>query len=298
MYITIAGELGSGKSTVAKIINQKYGFMLYSTGTLQREIAKEKGITTLELNLQMADNISNIYDKLIDSKTVEISRTNMDKDVIFDSRMAWHFVEQSFKVYVIVDRYTAANRVIRADRGKEEYYGSMEEAVAGLCKRKQVEDSRFGEMYQVATTDFENYDLVVDSTDIQPEQLAEFIMEKARNHSDVKNTYISPKRLLPTQDVSNFNPARIQLLRREEMTSNIDVVLCQGYYYIVEGHHRVCASIQNNDGLIGVNILKADANNIVERYDTPLRELVSIDKMNYCAWESYNSMNYTSYPEQ
>ena len=32
MFITITGELGSGKTTIAKILNQEYGFVFYSTG--------------------------------------------------------------------------------------------------------------------------------------------------------------------------------------------------------------------------------------------------------------------------
>ena len=35
MHITITGNLGSGKSTISKIIQEKYGFEIYSTGTIQ-----------------------------------------------------------------------------------------------------------------------------------------------------------------------------------------------------------------------------------------------------------------------
>ena len=52
--ITISGMLGSGKSTVAKILAQKLDYGYYSTGNAQREIAQKRGLTTLELN-QLAD---------------------------------------------------------------------------------------------------------------------------------------------------------------------------------------------------------------------------------------------------
>ena len=189
MFITITGELGSGKTTVARILNQEYGFDFYSTGSIQREIAKEKGITTLELNQLMSNDVNNIYDKMIDDKTVEISRKNAGKDLVFDSRMAWHFVERSFKVYVTVDPYMAAQRVIRAGRGVEEQYGSFEEAAESLRKRKQLEDSRFAEIYSVRTTDFSNYDLIVDSTFITPEELADIILENARGENAGQQVY-------------------------------------------------------------------------------------------------------------
>ena len=62
MFITIAGDLGSGKSTVAKILNKGNNFDYYSTGEIQREITKEKGVSTLELNQQMTTDKSNPYD--------------------------------------------------------------------------------------------------------------------------------------------------------------------------------------------------------------------------------------------
>ena len=40
MHITITGNLGSGKSTIAKYIRDEYGFEIYSTGTIQRKLAK------------------------------------------------------------------------------------------------------------------------------------------------------------------------------------------------------------------------------------------------------------------
>ena len=36
--ISLAGDLGSGKSTVGKILSRKLGAEVYSTGTIQRQI--------------------------------------------------------------------------------------------------------------------------------------------------------------------------------------------------------------------------------------------------------------------
>ena len=43
MKISITGDLGSGKSTVAKQLAKDLGFDYISTGTIFREIAKEYG---------------------------------------------------------------------------------------------------------------------------------------------------------------------------------------------------------------------------------------------------------------
>ena len=48
MHITITGRLGSGKSTVAKLIVADHGYTYYSTGNIMRELAAEAGISILE----------------------------------------------------------------------------------------------------------------------------------------------------------------------------------------------------------------------------------------------------------
>ena len=101
MHITITGNLGSGKSTTCKILEAKYGFEIFSTGKVIRSIADEMGISVLEMNERMSKDPQ--YDHMIDDKTAAISRENPDKQLLFDSRLAWNFVEKSFKVFLSVD---------------------------------------------------------------------------------------------------------------------------------------------------------------------------------------------------
>ena len=51
--ISIAGDLGSGKSTVAKILSKKFGAEIVSGGKIQRELASKMGITIEEFNIMM-----------------------------------------------------------------------------------------------------------------------------------------------------------------------------------------------------------------------------------------------------
>lgn len=296
MYITITGELGSGKSTIAKLLNQKYGFVMYSTGTIQREIAREKGITTLELNQLMSKDINNIYDKIIDEKTVEVSQNNVGKDIVFDSRMAWHFVEKSFKVFVTVDVHVAATRVIMAGRGSEEQYRSLEEAVESLKKRKELEDSRFYEMYAVKTTEMANYDLVIDSTTLNPNELTQIIVESAENRRNEKRILLSPQRLFPTQIIRDINPDYVRQLKNSDDDTLIDVVMYDGFYFIIDGHHRTCSKIQKGEKLISVNVLSVDDNGCVEKYNKKIEEIVIISTSYYYDWEDYNKIKFLDYP--
>ena len=50
MHLTLTGDLGSGKSTVAKLLLERLGLTYYSTGSILRKMAEENGISILEMN--------------------------------------------------------------------------------------------------------------------------------------------------------------------------------------------------------------------------------------------------------
>ena len=176
MHITITGKLGSGKSTICKLLSARYGFPLYSTGAIQREIAHTHNISTLEMNNLMAKDLS--FDHAIDDAVRRISIERESETIIFDSRMAWHFAVNSFRVFVDVDPVVAATRIINDPRGEVEVYSDLEDAKTQLMERAKLEKERFIEIYGVDYSDRSNYDLVVDSTDSPPEALADLVYEK------------------------------------------------------------------------------------------------------------------------
>ena len=92
-HITITGDLGSGKSTIAKLLCEKLDFKYFSTGNIQRELSKKEGLNTLEMNYLAEKNEE--IDKYIDNLTSAIN--NETTAHVLDSRMAWHFIENSFK---------------------------------------------------------------------------------------------------------------------------------------------------------------------------------------------------------
>ena len=77
---------------------KKYGFSKYSAGDIFRKIASERGVDILELNRLNDTSI----DHLVDDEIVKVGTENIDKNMIFDSRTAWHFVPKSFKVFIDV----------------------------------------------------------------------------------------------------------------------------------------------------------------------------------------------------
>ncbi len=137
MFIAINGQLGSGKSELCKRLNSEYGFEVFHTGRIQREFAAELGISTLELNERCKQD--HHYDKIIDSRLVEYAESMRGKNVVFDSRMAWHFVKGAFKVHLLVAPDIAADRVFFNRIAEEERYSSKEEAMRKLTVKEELE---------------------------------------------------------------------------------------------------------------------------------------------------------------
>ena len=201
MHITLTGNLGSGKSTICKILESEYQYEIYSTGKVQRAIAEEMGISVLEMNQLMCSDHK--YDHLIDDTTAKISRENPDKAIVFDSRLAWNFVEKSFKVFLSVSIQVAAERVYNDNRGKVETYSSVEDAKNQLKLRAQTEDVRYKDIYGLEYFNFNNYNLILDSTYCTPAALAKLLMAEAAAYDSALTAggqpgvkiLMSPKRL-------------------------------------------------------------------------------------------------------
>ena len=187
MLISITGKLGSGKSTVCNLLKDRYGFEIYSTGAFQREVARGMGITTLELNKRLREDPS--LDYVIDDKVKQLSIEKADEKLIFDSRMAWHFAVKSFKIFLTIEPCEAARRVMLNQRGCEEFYADEQEACDKLIERSRVEQARFLQIYGVDYYDFNNYDLIVDTTARTPEQIIEIIMNAYDSYVENEASY-------------------------------------------------------------------------------------------------------------
>ncbi len=172
ILITISGDLGSGKSTVGRLIALRLGVPLKSTGAFQRELAQRIGLTTLELN-KLAETDRSI-DTQIDAISAEIER--QQTSTVVDSRMAWHFIPSAFKVFLSVDARLAAQRIFDAPRSSETPYASVEEVQAANLARRQSEVERFKSRYGVNIADHANFDLVVDTSAAAPDAIADVVV--------------------------------------------------------------------------------------------------------------------------
>jgi cytidylate kinase len=235
------------------MLSEKHNFEIYSTGKVQRELARQMNMTTLELNQLMCSDKK--YDNMIDDATTRISEENKEKDIIFDSRLAWHFVEYSFKVFVSVSLEEAAARVLNDQRGAEEKYSSLEEAKKLLAERAATERVRYKDIYNLNYMDFSNYNLVIDSTYSTPELILEIILKEAKDFylnsklPEATKILVSPKRLVKSEAITKEDEKRLQpMVQKYKKLSyviddKIKVIKTEEDYEVIEGLDQAKAAL-------------------------------------------------------
>ncbi len=176
MIITISGKPGSGKSTVAKEIAKKLSLKHYSMGDLQRSIAKERGITINELG--RLEEQSDEIDRQIEKKQTELGEK--EDDFIIDSRLGYHFIPNSIKIFLDVSEEESIKRIIR-DKRKEENFVDDESAKKDIVERIGSEKMRFKEYYNLDFENPDNYDLIVDTSDINAYIVVDKILKFIKN---------------------------------------------------------------------------------------------------------------------
>lgn len=168
--IALSGDIGGGKSSVATALKEITGYDIIGTGTIQRSIAQQRGVTTLELN-KISQTDRSIDDE-IDSFVINLGKTG--DNLIIDSRLAWHFIPTAFKVFLSVDPMVGAERVFNASRS-DEHNPSLQATLENNAQRQAIEDDRFRKLYNIQFRDLSNYDLVVNTSYDAPELIAEHI---------------------------------------------------------------------------------------------------------------------------
>ncbi len=185
--ITISGDLGSGKSTVGRLLSERLQLPIASTGAFQRELAARRGISTLDLN-KLAESDPGI-DTQIDAISAEIERKG--ESTIVDSRMAWHFIPSAFKVFLSVDAQLAAQRIFASTRVGEAGYRDVTQVLQANTLRRASEVQRFLSRYGVNIADHQHFDLVVDTSNATPQAIADLIVAQ---HAAFKSRQGAPRR--------------------------------------------------------------------------------------------------------
>ena len=103
---------------------------------------------------------------------------NLNDNFVIDARLGWYAVPESYKVYLKTDINVAAERAFNdSERKDTESFATVEEQKKDMILRYELENKRYFELYGVHKEDMSNYDLVIDTTELMPEQVADMIIE-------------------------------------------------------------------------------------------------------------------------
>ena len=242
-HITLSGELGSGKSTVANYLISKMPFKIVSAGLLFRQLAAKHGMSAKEFN-EFIENDPK-YDHYVDDTMAEPGRT--DEKIIFDSRMAWHFVPSSFKIYLYVDVDTATERIFN-DKGRvSESYTDKETARQEIIDRRKSELLRYQNFYHCNLDDYSNYDLIVDTSHASRDEVNELVYNSFKAFDEGKEytkIWLSPKSLILKGDEPDDTGEQLIINKKD------------GKFIVEKGFTKVKKALDNRKSLVAVDIVK------------------------------------------
>ncbi|MBN2250849.1 MAG: AAA family ATPase [Candidatus Altiarchaeota archaeon] len=150
MIITIGGSVGSGKTTLAKELAEKFGMKHISAGVIMREMAKRKKMSLMEFS-RYAESDPKI-DKMIDGKQKEKASAG---NSVVDGRLSAHFLEADLRIWLDASLDVRAERVACREGISES--GAREH----ILEREESERKRYLEIYGIDLCDMSVYDLVI-----------------------------------------------------------------------------------------------------------------------------------------
>ncbi len=235
--VTVSGLIGSGKTSVCRELSALTGWRVISAGTILRRMAEERSLSVIELN-EIAKTDKTI-DKLIDDQLIALQ--NSPEPLIVDSRLAWFFIRQSYKIHLVVDTAIAGDRVFRAQRS-DESYGTPADAYAANAQRQTIENERFKQYYGIDCEDWRNYDLILDSSTLAPSELGRIMHDALRLPPPEASCLLSPLRL-------HFDGGT------EAEAAALEITVIDGAIHVVRGAGIVQRAIENRDALVAARLI-------------------------------------------
>ena len=236
--ITIAGDLGSGKSTVANHLINNINYRIESAGLIFRRLAEQHGMSAKEFNQFIESNPK--YDNMVDDTIKEMGEK--EENIIFDSRLAWYFVPKSFKIYMYVDVDTATERIFN-DKGRvSESYSDMATAKKEIIERRESEVLRYKTFYNIDINDYSSYDFIIDTSHATKDEVNDAVLSNFRAFEQGKEydkILLSPKNLIMENEI-------------DDASEDIEIEKRDNKFYVVKGFAKVRAALEEGKNLVAV----------------------------------------------
>lgn len=153
LVITVAGPHGSGRTTQATRLAERFGLRYVSTGTLFRERASQLGVSLEEMTrIAMGDDS---FDRYLDDRAKQETRKG---GVVLDATLSgWVAEKPDIRVYLTAPLDVRVRRIAdREGRG-------VEEVEKETRLREGAEAERFRRYYGFDVSDLTIYDVVLNT---------------------------------------------------------------------------------------------------------------------------------------
>jgi predicted cytidylate kinase len=166
--ITISGTPGSGKSTVANILENRLGIKYIYSGMIFRQLADEHKMSLEEFGSYCEKNPD--IDRELDKRQIDILK---EGNVILEGRLAgWLAVKNNINALKV---FINADIDIRAERIAKREEGNIYQRKREIINREISEEKRYMKYYNIELKDLSIYDIIIDSGDKAPEDIADMI---------------------------------------------------------------------------------------------------------------------------
>jgi predicted cytidylate kinase len=174
--ITIGGNLGAGKTTLAEKLAPALGYEELYVGAIFREMGAERGMTIEEFYAEIKNDPA--LERSVDDRQKKLMQ---EKDnLIIQGRIAWFFARQSpFKtinILLTVDPKIGAKRTAEK---KENVGKSIEEVARATAQRTENERERYRLLYGIEDYfDPAHYDIALDTSRMTINEVSKEILAK------------------------------------------------------------------------------------------------------------------------
>lgn len=298
MHISITGDLGSGKSTVAKEICRILNFKYLSTGLIQRQLGQERGMNTLEFN-KFTDNNREI-DEYIDQKLKDVNFQS--EPHVLDSRLGWHFVNSSFKIYLMaIEEVTASRVLVDQKRIGEPHAADIQAKIKEQQERRIIENNRFEKNYGVKASIFKDFDIIIDTSSGTIEEVTNLILDsfkKFQNNEPYNKICLSPNRIYPTKNIQTIDSEVFEDIKTNHYNAAfpVECVLYKKEFYVFDGHKRLSAALRNKLHFIPISLVAKNESSSIPTFYAEKFVADSFNMEIATEWEKAHDFKFFHYP--